>query len=81
MKLSREQIKSLKVVLGKTHESEIDCDECLDHVGEYAELEISGQTIPEALESVSHHLELCQECQEEYQTLLKAIQELAKFEE
>ncbi len=75
MKLSNDQLKSLSAVLDKTREFELNCNECLDLVSEFAELELAKQSIPTALQAVAHHLDLCQECREEYDTLLKAIQE------
>lgn len=63
-------------VIGMTRASELNCNECLDRVAEYAELDLAGKAIPDALESVGHHLELCQECHEEYLALKSSIANL-----
>jgi hypothetical protein len=80
MKLSEDQLKSLTTVLRKTRETELNCNVCLEFVSEFAELELSNQSIPAALEPVAHHIDLCRECREEYDTLLKAIQEFGEID-
>ena len=76
MKLTPEQIDGLVNLIGITRESELNCEECLDRVAEFAEIELADRPVPEALKSVEHHLSLCIECREEYQTLLKALANL-----
>ena len=81
MNLTVEQIESLQVMLGKTREKEFNCNECLDLVGEYAEFELQGKAIPHALEAVQHHLSLCGECREEYESLLAALKAIMADED
>ncbi len=76
MKLTHEQIGNLKSLLSVTRDQEINCSECLDHVGEFAELQLEGIPVTKALEAVEHHLTLCIECREEYEALLKALKAL-----
>ncbi len=78
MALSPTEIRGLLGWIGLTRESEIDCDQCLDKVAEFAERELTGRTIPESLESVSHHLQLCADCREEYEALQRALQGLGE---
>jgi bacterioferritin-associated ferredoxin len=63
-----------------TREHEIDCGECLDKVAEFAERELAGKPVPDALESVRHHLTRCGECREEYEALLTALVHLQEQE-
>ncbi len=76
MSITSEQITGLMRLIGITRESEINCNECLHHVAEFAENELAGKAMPEAQEAVSHHLTLCAECREEYNELLKAMREM-----
>lgn len=78
MKLTSNQIESLRKVLGLTKENELNCNECLEVVGEFAELQLTGAEIPEALRAVEFHLGLCLECREEYESLLKALKALGE---
>jgi hypothetical protein len=73
MSFTSEQINGLMSLIGLTRESELNCNECLHHVAEFAECELTGKKVPEALEAVRHHLTLCLECKEEYDELLKVL--------
>jgi hypothetical protein len=59
--------------LGMTRDHEINCNECLDKMGEFAEHELAGKRFPSVLEEVQHHLTLCAQCAEEYEALLVAL--------
>lgn len=76
MELTDDQIRALVRALGITREHEINCSECLDMVAEFAERELSGRPIPDALEVVRHHLTRCGECREEFETLITALKRM-----
>ena len=59
-----------------TRDRELNCNECLEYVAEFAELKLSGKVIPEALKAVEHHLSICTECREEYELLQQALKEM-----
>ena len=40
---------------------------------QFAERELVGRSIPAGLEAVAHHLSICAECCEEYESLLQAL--------
>lgn len=63
-------------LVGLTKDREINCEQCLALVAEFAEQELTGKSISEGLKAVEHHLEICAECREEYQTLQKALQNM-----
>lgn len=73
MVLHDSQIAALMRSIGKTRDHELNCNECLDKMGEFAEGEIAGKRVPVALEGVGHHLSVCAECTEEYEALLTAL--------
>jgi hypothetical protein len=58
-----------------THEDEIGCDTCLEHVAAYAEAHLAGLPTPDALKRVEGHLAICGECQEEFSALAAALAE------
>lgn len=76
MALSDDQIRSLVRALTLTREHEINCSECLDNVAEFAERELAGRPVPDALEAVRHHLTRCGECRDEYEALLTALRHM-----
>lgn len=75
MALDKQQLKSLLSSVAKTRDAEIDCDECLAGMAEFAELELLGSEVPEALRSIRNHIEICPECTEEYEVLLSVLAE------
>lgn len=81
MALSDDQVRALVRALSITREQEIDCSECLDMVAEFAERELAGRPIPDALETVRHHLTRCGECREEYEALLTALKRMQEQED
>jgi uncharacterized protein with PIN domain len=76
MTLNRDQIMNLVRLLGMTQDDEINCNECLDKVAEFAERQLAGQAIPEAFKAVQHHLAFCAECSEEYEALIIGLERM-----
>ena len=76
MTLSKKEIDGLMQLIGLTKDSEINCQQCLSLVAEFAERELAGKSIPEGLKAVEHHLSICGECREEYVALRQALQEM-----
>ncbi len=60
-----------------TTEDEINCDQCLSHIAQFAERELAGKSSSEALTAVEHHLSICVECREEYEVLRQALSDMA----
>ena len=56
-----------------TREDELDCDECLSGMAEFAETQLVGADVPAALERIQAHLLICPECAEEYELLLEVL--------
>jgi hypothetical protein len=76
MPLTPDEIQILFDVVGATQAVEIDCDDCLNQVGEFAETYLLGKPVPEGLKAVEQHLSICNECREEFEALCRAIKEL-----
>src|SRR4030042_2341693 len=81
MALSDDQIRSLVRALSITREHEIDCSECLDMVAEFAERELAGRPIPDALETVQHPLTPRGEGLEEYEARFTALERMQEQKE
>lgn len=75
MMLSPQQIEALLQMLSHTQSEELTCDEYLDQLAEYVETYLSGSSLPEGLRAIEQHLGLCNDCQEEFQTLLSALED------
>jgi len=73
MALSKKEINGLMRLVGLTKEEEINCEECLSRVAEFAEQQVAGKSLSEALKAVEQHLSVCGECREEYQALQQVL--------
>jgi hypothetical protein len=74
-RLTLKEVRDLLEASLATRDVEIGCDDCLMQVASYCETELAGKEVPEALQLVREHLEICAECHEEYQALLSAMLE------
>jgi hypothetical protein len=73
MPLDKKQVKTLLSAVANTCENELDCDECLAGMAEFAEKQLVGAEVSDALERIRVHLALCTECCEEYEALLEIV--------
>jgi len=74
-RLTREQVGNIVKMLGLTSDRELNCSECLQNVGEFAESQLADKPVDEVVAKVGQHLALCPECQEEYLALLKLLKD------
>lgn len=76
MILNREQIQKLIQQVVDTQNEELSCDEMIRVLTSYAEKLSSGDRIEVADdERVQHHLDLCQECREEFEMIKRIADE------
>lgn len=76
MPLSKQEIDGLLRLIGLTQDQEINCEQCLSLVAEFADRELTGKSIPQGLKAVEHHLSVCAECREEYEALQRALKDM-----
>lgn len=80
MALSQEEFETLMRLIGHTGRHEINCEECLMKVSEFAEHELPQKSIPDVLRAVEQHLAICGECREEYDLLRNVLSEMGSNE-
>ncbi len=73
MIITEEQVFALLELLALTRDTEPNCDDCLQHMAEFAETSLSGKSVPEAIAHIDEHLERCQDCREEFSALKDAL--------
>lgn len=61
-------------MIASTTEDEIDCGQAFELMHQYAELVSSGQDASVLLPAVHKHIEICLDCRQELEALLRAIQ-------
>ena len=76
MPLSKQEIDALLGLICDSQADELDCGQCYEHIAEFAEAELAGHTIDEALQAVKTHIECCRCCADEYQALLEGLRSL-----
>ena len=73
MALDPEQIEKLLSLVSTTEDDQLDCDGCMDHIAEFADAQLLGRPLNEALQIVEIHLKSCLCCADEYQALSDAL--------
>lgn len=76
MSLSKKEIDLLLELIARTADFELNCEDCLSLVAEFADQELSGKPIHEGLSAVRQHLSVCGECREEYEALYQALKDI-----
>ena len=69
--------RALKMLrkLENTQDVELSCDEVFDLLDVYAEMALRGEDVSESLPLVKHHLEMCPDCREEYEALMRILRQ------
>jgi len=76
MLLEPSKIKLLLDVLILTRDDEVDCDRCFDSMAEFAESQLSGKSVPDALVAIDEHIRICADCAEEFEILKDTISQM-----
>lgn len=75
MEPTRDQLAALARQLAATSPDEIDCEAVLDRVARYLEVTRAEKTLPPELEVVGQHLKVCPACFEEFDALVRSLEE------
>jgi hypothetical protein len=73
MQLPAEFQKLIQMV-EKTQEIELPCDDVYQILDQYTELVYQGENAQELMPLVEHHIEICPDCREEFEALLRILQ-------
>jgi hypothetical protein len=76
MTIESRKIKQMVRNVLTTRPDEIGCDECLERLDRFVEMELAGKNPAEAMPLVQDHLERCRDCHEEFDALLEALRRL-----
>ena len=70
---NRTMINKLMHMINKTQVEEYSCDEVYDLIDQYAEIIARGEDAEHMMPRIKHHLDLCIDCREEYESLISII--------
>jgi len=71
---SQEVFKNMLRKIGQTQEIELTCGETFDLLDQYAEMVMNGEDVTQLMPLVKQHLDMCQDCREEFEALLRVLQ-------
>lgn len=71
--MDRERLAGLLDQIERTQEVELTCDEVLALMDQFAEMTLRGEDAAQYFPLVQHHLEMCADCQEELEALLRIL--------
>lgn len=74
MEMTPKHAKKMLMMIEKTQEKELSCDEVHALLDQYAEMTIRGEDAAELLPLVHYHLEMCPDCKEEYEALTRILE-------
>ena len=72
-KTPSEFLEDVAAKIVATDQHELSCDECAAVLDRFVELAIRGEDVERLFPLVQHHLKMCGECREEYETLLRIV--------
>lgn len=73
MQLNDQQVRALLLACRETHAEELDCEQFLTFLAEYAEARTEGRALPQSLAKAEEHERLCANCHEECRALIELI--------
>lgn len=76
--LPNEAVIGFLHVLEGVREDEASCDEVYERIDEYVEREVDRKDAADLMPVIRDHLDLCHECCEEYEALLKILEKTSK---
>ena len=73
-KFSPEALRKMMKQLEHTQDVELTCDEVLALLDQFTEAYLRGEDVARLLPLVQHHLDMCGDCREEFEALLRILQ-------
>ena len=68
------EFQKLIGMIENTQELELSCDEVYRLLDEYTEIVDRGENAQKLMPLVEHHIEICPDCREEFEALLRILQ-------
>jgi len=74
MAMTSDQAKKMLRMIENTQVEELSCDEAFELLDVYAEMAARGEDVANLFPLVKHHLEMCPDCQEEYEAVMRILE-------
>lgn len=69
-----EEFQKLLKMLENTQEVEFSCDDVYHLLDQYSEAVVQGNNAEQLMPLVEHHINICPDCREEFEALLRVLQ-------
>ena len=73
MQIPIEKLKTMVRGVARTHEIEYSCDDAYRLLDEFTEAVVQGKDVARLMPLVQQHLDLCPDCREEFEALLRVV--------
>jgi hypothetical protein len=74
MNLNADHVRRILRAVMTTEDRELSCDECMEELARFAEMTLVGKDTEAALPLVRAHLDMCGDCREEFEALVRALE-------
>ncbi len=71
---SSAMMQKMLAMLSNTREVELTCDEVFVVLDQFAELAAQGEDVAQLMPLIQQHLDMCEDCREEYRVLESILQ-------
>lgn len=68
-----EKMEKMMAMLSATREEELTCDEVFALLDQFTDLAEQGEDVAQLMPLVQHHLDMCDDCREEYKVLANIL--------
>jgi hypothetical protein len=69
-----EEFQKILYMIENTQEVELPCDDVYYLLDQYTEVFTEGKDVKELMPLVEHHIDICPDCREEFEALLRVLQ-------
>ncbi len=69
-----EMMQKMLVMLSNTQDKELTCDDVFALLDQFTELAAQGEDVAQLMPLVQQHLDMCEDCREEYKVLESIVQ-------
>jgi len=74
------EMKDMLGMIARTQEHEMACDEVYALIDQFAEMKLRGEDPTGLMPLIEQHLDMCPDCREEYEALVRALQADEQFQ-
>ena len=72
-----EMMQKMMAMLSNTQDVELTCDDVFAVLDQFAELVAQGEDVAQLMPLIQQHLDMCEDCREEYKVLESIVQNVA----